>query len=216
MWEEKDSFSISIVDTVDHNCAEAVVNHSLTLLDNKLCVQKVYWYSDRPPSLLAAPGVWQWIKIEPIKQMPFDYNHCLLNIMPHVATQQWNLVIQTDGYPCNWPGWTDEFLEYDYIGAVWPWEQQSVGNGGFSLRSRRLLDALLALDWTEWKHHPEDAVIGRHCRHQLETQGQVRFAPPELADRFSIEWNMSSPWMGKSFGFHGKHPEIRAVYPPVT
>lgn len=38
----------------------------------------------------------------------------------------------------------DKFLQYDYVGAPWPWDHLEVGNGGFSLRKKsamlRILD----------------------------------------------------------------------------
>src|ERR1700687_3454326 len=44
--------------------------------------------------------------------------------------------------------WREEFLGCDYIGAQWFWHDDAmrVGNGGFSLRSRKLLLALQDLD----------------------------------------------------------------------
>jgi len=56
------------------------------------------------------------------------------------------LVIQWDGYVINGKAWQEAFLEYDYIGAPWGFhtDQHRVGNGGFSLRSRRLFDAASA------------------------------------------------------------------------
>ena len=60
------------------------------------------------------------------------------------------LVINWDSWVCNPKTWTDEFLEYDYIGCDIRGDEDSwgglkpdstygkVGNGGFSLRSRRL------------------------------------------------------------------------------
>ena len=63
------------------------------------------------------------------------------------------LVIQADGFVLNPDRWQPKFLEYDYIGAPWPekltlhptqqildMKQNQVGNGGFSLRSKKLLE----------------------------------------------------------------------------
>jgi hypothetical protein len=54
------------------------------------------------------------------------------------------LLVQWDGYVCNPDAWDPAFLDCDYIGAKWFWHNDAmrVGNGGFSLRSRRLLEAL--------------------------------------------------------------------------
>jgi hypothetical protein len=43
-------------------------------------------------------------------------------------------------------GLLEKFLQYDYVGAPWPWAHLHVGNGGFSLRKRstmlKILDTL--------------------------------------------------------------------------
>ena len=72
-----------------------------------------------------------------------------------------------------------------------------VGNGGFSLRSRRLLEICRSPQFLF--SHPEDVAIGRHNRPWLVAQG-VRFAPRELADSFSAERASS---VKAAFGFHG-------------
>jgi len=63
---------------------------------------------------------------------------------------QFTLVTQWDGYVINAEAWTEEFLDYDYIGARWIGDvvkaagsppEYNVGNGGFSLRSDIFLGA---------------------------------------------------------------------------
>mgnify|MGYP001060052585 CR=1 FL=1 len=113
---------------------------------------------------------------------------------PHV------LLIQWDGYVVDGAAWSDDFLGYDYIGARWGFHQDghNVGNGGFSLRSRRLLAALRDPEITRFE--PEDEVICRHYRPMLETRHGVRFAPGEVADRFAYETTYPK---GPTLGFHG-------------
>jgi tetratricopeptide (TPR) repeat protein len=121
------------------------------------------------------------------------------DLLGHVETTH-VLLIQWDGYVVNPSAWRDDFLDYDYIGARWGFHQDAhcVGNGGFSLRSRRLLEALQdpAID----RFEPEDEMICRHYRPMLESRYGMRFAPPEVADRFSFEttYPQSIP-----LGFHG-------------
>jgi hypothetical protein len=79
-----------------------------------------------------------------------------------------------------------------------------VGNGGFSLRSRKLLSALRSLNVQATDHH-EDYMICLNLREHLEAEYACVWAPDHVADQFSIENNMNSEWLGKSFGFHGKH-----------
>lgn len=210
------SISVSIIDTRDHQLAHAALVHSLDVMSTVCSIDKIYWYSDQPLNLREIGIAARWIKIKPIESMPFDYNCVALELMPNVAGEDVNIIIQTDGYPCNHAAWTDEFLNYDYIGAVWPWENLQVGNGGFSLRSRRLMNALTQMDLAHWMSHPEDAVICLHLRKTLENEYGIRFAPPEIADRFSIEWNMDSSWFGRSFGFHGQHTGVQEKYPRLT
>lgn len=122
----------------------------------------------------------------------------LADLADHVDTPHC-LVVQWDGFIVNPERWSPRFLDYDYIGASWPQflDGHDVGNGGFSLRSRRLLHACRAPQFTP--SHPEDVAIGRHNRHWLEAQG-LRFADHELAGRFSAE-RKGSP--KATFGFHG-------------
>lgn len=111
------------------------------------------------------------------------------------------LVIQWDGFILN-PGlWRPEFLQFDYIGAPWyhGGHPGMVGNGGFSLRSKRLLDALAKLGLPSGE--PEDVVICTTLRKQLEQEHGIRFAPLDLAQAFACEYGT---WR-QAFGFHGMH-----------
>lgn len=119
-------------------------------------------------------------------------------LVEHVDTSHC-LIVQWDGYVIDPTRWDPHFLRYDYIGASWPHfkDGHDVGNGGFSLRSRRLLAACRSPQFSF--SHPEDVAIGRKNRTLLEAQG-MRFAPRALADGFSAE-RSSSPSV--TFGFHG-------------
>jgi hypothetical protein len=107
------------------------------------------------------------------------------------------LIVQWDGFITDPSRWNPAFLDYDYIGAPWPDQEPAVGNGGFSLRSRRLVDALAAMDTPEV--HPEDHRICELYRPQLERDFGIRFAPVELARGFS--WEAVEPTT-PTFGFH--------------
>ena len=101
----------------------------------------------------------------------------------HITTSH-VLVSQWDGYIINESAWKKEWLDYDYIGAVW--SDGVVGNGGFSLRSKRLMDALKD-DRFNAPFFPEDEKICRDWRKVLESEFGLKFAPPEVASDFSIE-----------------------------
>ena len=83
-----------------------------------------------------------------------------------------------------------------------------VGNGGFSLRSRRLLDALQdpRIELVE----AEDVTICRTFRPLLEREHGIVFADEALADRFAFE---AAYPIGRPFGFHGLFNFCRVVPP---
>ncbi|WP_052467085.1 DUF5672 family protein [Psychroserpens damuponensis] len=103
------------------------------------------------------------------------------------------LVFQYDGFVINPNRWSNNFFDYDYIGAPCFW---GMGNGGFSLRSKRLLH-ILKEEKRIVDYHPEDLKICKTYRPELEAQG-ITFAPKEIAQKFSVE---NKPWNGQ-FGFH--------------
>jgi hypothetical protein len=122
----------------------------------------------------------------------------------HVSTSH-ALCIQWDGFVLNGPAWDPGFLNYDYIGAPWPHfsDGHNVGNGGFSLRSRRLIDACRDLPFDG--EEAEDIVIARRSRNKLEKDG-FRFAPEPVARAFAYERTLPT---GSEFGFHGAFNLVR-------
>lgn len=121
------------------------------------------------------------------------------------------LTIHADGYVVNADAWDNSWLEYDYIGATWWYkDNMNVGNGGFSLRSKKLCDILAYNELEGQQYHPEDHHICRTYRASLEALG-VKFAPEEVANKFSIEaYNVAPPYnrYNGQFGFHGVHVDM--------
>jgi hypothetical protein len=135
------------------------------------------------------------------------------------------LIVQYDGYIINPDKWKDEFLNFDYIGAPWskPHESdrifardpfgnlQRVGNGGFSLRSKKLLDLAkkLNLKWEPYRDcYNEDGYICVFKRHIYEENG-CKFAPLDVAKYFSHEADIPEVQGIMPFGFHGKWSKYR-------
>jgi len=123
----------------------------------------------------------------------------LRGLAQHVRTSHL-LVVQWDGFVTRPQQWRPEFLEWDYVGARWHDKprEASVGNGGFSLRSRRLLAALH--DPHIRITHPEDICICVHNRERLLQHHGIRIASPDVSERFSYERLAPT---GLTFGFHG-------------
>lgn len=131
-----------------------------------------------------------------------SYGDFLLTELHKFINTEFCLIIQTDGFIINANLWDFNFLLYDYIGA--PWHGGLVGNGGFSLRSKKLLKAcneiLKDLNTQCWSN--EDSLVCRDFRNKLEGDYYCKFAPLEAANKFSKELcNMKSD----TFGFHGKY-----------
>lgn len=120
------------------------------------------------------------------------------------------LIFQYDGYINNWKAWNDDWLQYDYIGAPWYYNDgMAVGNGGFSLRTKRLME-ILATDPHITILHPEDHHICRTYRRYLEEKYDIKFAPVEVAERFSFEGYMQpEKFLTNQFGRHGLNPRTQ-------
>jgi hypothetical protein len=123
-----------------------------------------------------------------------------LAVPNHLATD-YMLIIQWDSWILDPGMWTGEFLNYDYIGAPWSYNDGlNVGNG-CGLRSRQLMRFLQAKT-AEFPvpHDKEDDVLCRHYRPRLESHG-FKWAPEQLASRLSFEGSRPAP-DSRHFMFH--------------
>lgn len=159
------------------------------------------------------------IKIEPLDYI--GYSHFIVYELHKFINNEFALIIQDDGFVTNPDKWSSKFLDYDYIGAPFPIPSPDdkisyrdpfgnlirVGNGGFSLRSKKLLELPTKLN-LEWKpyfgYYNEDGFFAVHNRHLFE-ENSCKFAPADIAAEFSIEHNTAETLGKTSFGFHGKH-----------
>lgn len=125
-----------------------------------------------------------------------EYNLFCSKKLNELVDTDYCMVVQWDGYPINFSSWKSEFLDYDYIGAPWllqPWtKDKTVGNGGFSIRSKRYLEQCASADYDG--SIPEDVFF---CRVQ---KLDCSYAPIGVAYDFSVE---DMPYKNQ-FGFHGK------------
>jgi len=181
-------------------CCIDCVNYDLALAALDQCTQKcrfarVLLVTDRA---IAFDGV-ETVRVPTLDSRDAYSRFVIKELGQYIATD-FVLLIQWDGYVLSGQAWSDEFLGYDYIGARWPWyhDGHTVGNGGFSLRSKQLLNALR--DPHIVPLPLEDEAICRTYRIHLETRHGIRFAPESVADRFSFE---ASSFSSVPFGFHG-------------
>lgn len=164
--------------------------------------------SDRPPAAFVESEV-VWRQIPRIASRS-DYSRFIMaEASSHVETD-FALFVQWDGYVLDAANWRDDFLDYDYIGAPWPHfsDGQRVGNGGFSLRSKRLMKLCGGLALTHGE--AEDVAICRRYRGMLERDHEIRFAPEVVARNFAYERFAPT---GREFGFHGAINLMRQMAP---
>ena len=139
-----------------------------------------------------------------------DYSNFMLTRLAEFIRTDHCLVAQWDGFDIDAARCDPNFLAVDYDGAPWPQfhDGHDVGNGGFSLRSRKLLEA--CRDPSFRVSHPEDIAICRINREMLEREHGIRFADRETANRFSAERSVPGH---ATFGFHGIFNMIRLLGP---
>ncbi len=133
-----------------------------------------------------------------------------------MLTSPYTLIFQTDtGVRKNA---ILRYLQYDYVGAPWEWMvwgtmHIQVGNGGFSLRNRRLMAEItkkyehdLHASWedpvTHEKGEAEDIFFARHLVHWE----SARLPSYEVASSFSMEHNIHPD----PLGFH----RVYDMHPP--
>jgi hypothetical protein len=158
---------------------------------------QVLLFSDNEPCNLGDSDI-KWIRIKRLNSRSEYSKFILYDLGGYVETTH-ALIVQWDGFVSSFGIWSEEFLKYDYVGAPWPQysDNMNVGNGGFSLRSQRLLKACSHIPSVE---ELEDVTICRVNRVWLERDYDIRFADLDVARRFSYERGEST---GFEFGFHG-------------
>jgi len=182
---------------------------------------------ERYQSQLEDEGIVLEVPVTEIKDYN-DYNYYVIyNLGKHVNTSHC-LLVQPDGFVLFPEKWDNSWLEYDYIGAPWAYVEDAyidpfgnhhqVGNGGFSLRSKKFLDVPTKVE-VPWEtnnsdfywmpegvvNYHEDGNVCVHNRHIFIEQG-CKYAPVEVAVRFSQETRVPECEGITPFGFHYRLP----------
>jgi hypothetical protein len=192
-----------------------------------------------------------------------EYSWFMMFALWRMIETDFALIVQDDGWVLDTANWTDEFFEYDYVGPtvhvgrvdtpdgtrwfenhLWNHELGKPGhvvmpvlNGGFCLRSRRMMRALidhpgikvhlpipdavdhdpLRLRWSNSGPN-EDTQLTALLRPELEAAG-LRYAPVELCLRFGMEnagyLNRGTDMM-KLFGHHSTWRRLVSIDPPTV
>lgn len=124
--------------------------------------------------------------------------------LPDIIKTDYYLGIHDDGFVINPHLWSEQFLEYDYIGAPWKWEgrRNRVGNGGFVLKSNKFIQLTRNL---KFMNQCDDGELTNTYYDYFIEHG-CRYAPVEVAMKFSLESNIPECELNLNncFGFHGK------------
>lgn len=168
------------------------LEHSMAQIDFAAC--KLFTDAEIAPTGIGIDV----IKIPGLSSIADYSNFVLKHLVDQIDTSHC-LIVQWDGYVVDASRWQPAFLDFDYIGARWPQfiDGHDVGNGGFSLRSRRLMEECKSPEFHF--SHAEDVAIARVNRDWLEGRG-IFFANGAMADTFSAE---RAGDIQSSFGFHG-------------
>lgn len=148
-----------------------------------------------------------------------DFNHYVFKNLGHHVDTSHCLMIQYHGFIIHPEIFEDSWLQWDYNGAPWRWMSNSyiyhetgehirVGNGGLSMRSKKLLDAPQKLGLSlrqEQGHWNEDGNLTIYHRKAMLEHG-IKYAPIEVAAKFSFENHVpENKHIEKTFGFHRRH-----------
>jgi glycosyltransferase involved in cell wall biosynthesis len=166
----------------------------------------------------------EFIRIDKIKSID-DWSYKIIYELNQYIDTEFALLVHADGFVVNPSSWKDEFLDYDYIGAPWPFPTDNfsyrdahgnivrVGNS-VSLRSKRLLELPIRLNMPWEPFHGywnEDGFICVKNKHIYEANG-MKFATLDVAKYFSHEAMIPEVKGIKPFVFH-KWAGSNKIYP---
>lgn len=153
------------------------------------------------------------IEIIPLKTLT-AYSIFMLTKFPSYVDTEHVLVVQRDGFILNADAWKDDWLKYDYIAPLFV-QYNLVGSGGFSLRSKKLIDAVTKVmpTWDGTQQHAdeiqdffgyyEDGVISFRFHEKF------NFAPLEEAADFAAGGNPNLEYYRPfPFAFHGARQNV--------
>ena len=169
----------------------------------------------------------QWKQIHPLNYE--QYSVFVMHSLYAFIDTEFCLIVQDDGWVLNGKNFKHEYYDYDYIGAAthaalvgnelllqgsWVDEpvRTMVQNGGFSLRSKRFLEApnKLGLTHTPLTHiflWNEDVQLTAIKRRLLEQCG-LKFASEEMSRGFAVEYALQKLYEGFDYsqlvGHHGQ------------
>jgi hypothetical protein len=162
--------------------------------------KKIVFSHQRPTNITAD------INFECIEKLSHHtYSKFILHELNNFIDTEFCLITHDDGFVINPQLWNDNFLSYDYIGAPWRahYPHARVGNGGFSLRSKKFISLCQQLSWNGGHEDSECCIFNRN----FFIKNGCKYAPIEVAMKFALESKIpecSNYSLDTCFGFHGR------------
>ena len=189
------------------NTAKHIPHKKIILLTSKVEIQ----ISDNPEISI--------IKVEPITSAA-QYNNFVIYKLHKFIDTSHVLIVQWDGQILNPKKWSEKFLNYDFVGAPFiPREYDFnycrdknynfyvIGNGGFTIRSKRLLESAIKYDLKDdlsYTNNHEDGFYSVLHREFLESRN-FTWADFSTAKEFCLETPLSlDDIFSFPLGFHGR------------
>lgn len=198
------SVTLLIVDCVNANRAIRVVEHCKSLCD----FGAVKFLTSIPVNYEHK------VKIKPLNSLVAYSIFMLTKVHQYIETEHF-LVVQRDGWVLNPQSFNPEWLELDYIAPLFV-QYDFVGSGGFSLRSKKLMQNVAGntpeWDWTQKQADEIQSEMGYYEDGVICLSGKFssfKFATKEQASSFAQGGNRNAVYYrNKPFGFHGTWQNI--------
>ena len=164
----------------------------------------------------------------------YQYSWFMMYSLHNFIDTDFALVVQDDGWVIDGKNFLPEYYDYDYIGAIthcaltneqyhynWSWRNVDepmyvIQNGGFSLRSKRFLEApskfgVMHQTFNVQPFCNEDVQLTSFLRPKLESLG-MKYASLDVAKHFAAEYFCpgvhNDLQMDRVFGIHGQSRKL--------
>lgn len=187
--------TLVLIETREHDLAELALRDC----EERVRFGEVLVFTDRVSQFQRADR-----RVIPVEDWPtkLGWSRCFWMDVPQQLRTSHALGIQWDSWVVAPDAWHNEFLQYDYVGAPWWYaDGKNVGNGGFCLRSAKMLRYIRAhRAQYQVTTDLDDDLFCRHYRPILQDAG-FEWAPEPIAQVFSFECVRPDKTM-RHFGFH--------------
>ena len=189
-------------------------------------------------SLERPSGLPEHIEHFPIFGLDYhQYSWFVMYSLHNFINTEYALIVQDDGWVLDGKNLTEDYYQYDYIGSVthcaitktnyhynWSWLELDepltvIQNGGFSLRSKRFLEApsKYGIMHSTFNVEPfcnEDVQLSGFLKPMLEEVG-MKYAPVEVAKQFAFEYLApkfnDDMDFSKLVGIHGRSRKLTGL-----